>query len=505
MRFGIIDLGTNSVRFDVYEVDDDGNYRRLYREKLMVRLGDGLFAGGKLKPDAVERSCAALKDFTQTAQKLGVARINAVATSALRDATDAAAFVQRVKTELGLQIKVIDGLEEARLIAQGIVTGDRSLKGNFALIDIGGGSTEISLCRNKTVLKSFSLNLGSARLQQLFLSNLESASARETGISEIRAHISRLCKEQLGTPPRNINLVIGSSGSIRSLAKLANGGVATEEFSREDLGKTVAEMASMNRSQLTTMPGMDPNRVDMILAAGVLLEELMDFLDAKEVRLTEFSLKEGLLAEELKKVAKLAPRVSTAKLSGGAQSYCAHPSLGISSQTASTTQAIAGDLFDKLKRLHGLGKRWREHLLAAVAYKDVGEIIDHARHSEHSCYIVRNLDFRYTESWEQELVAQLCLWHADHKPKVKNPPFAQEPDKQRAFFQLLAILRVVDALESTDNQHRVVDFIKLDRGALKIRLRRRKSSTLHALKVEQKKKLFEAVFNRPIVLEGLGV
>ncbi|MEO5970726.1 MAG: hypothetical protein ABIQ95_12440, partial [Bdellovibrionia bacterium] len=168
MRIGIIDLGTNSVRFDIHSVTPPGEAHLLHREKLMIRLGEGVFLDGKLDPHAIRRAVHAFMSFKNTAERFQVEKIVAFATSALREAKDAVHLIDRIRQKTQIEIRIISGEEEAKLIALGILSHE-SFKGRYGLIDIGGGSTEISICHNKNILNSASFPLGAARLQQVFL------------------------------------------------------------------------------------------------------------------------------------------------------------------------------------------------------------------------------------------------------------------------------------------------------------------------------------------------
>ena len=162
MRVAIIDLGTNSVRFDVHFLGESGKTRLLHREKLMIRLGQGVFLKGKMDPAAIQRAVEAMEHFRQIATSLRVRKLVAFGTSALREAADSNTLVETVKEETGIEIKVISGKEEAKFIAQGILANEKPPKGRYALVDIGGGSTEVSLARGREVLLGDSFPLGTA-------------------------------------------------------------------------------------------------------------------------------------------------------------------------------------------------------------------------------------------------------------------------------------------------------------------------------------------------------
>jgi exopolyphosphatase/guanosine-5'-triphosphate,3'-diphosphate pyrophosphatase len=295
----LIDLGTNSVRYDVYELKN-GQALRLHREKRMVRLGDGLFQGGHLDPAALSRTEGALHDFAGLNRHYQVTQVLAVGTAALRGASDAAAALQRFQGALGAPVKVLSGDEEAALIAEGILGSEEHLpSGPFILIDIGGGSTELNLCQGPQRLEGGSLDLGANRLQQAFLRSVPPVAG---GVAALRQH----CREVLGgfkgrQQWPGVKLLLGSSGSIRALRKLAKAsGAKDQPFTLHFVQQLNERLQGFDRLSLLHVPGMDEKRVDLVLAGSLLLEEALLAFAAQRVLVTEASLREGLLFRELK-------------------------------------------------------------------------------------------------------------------------------------------------------------------------------------------------------------
>ncbi len=297
MRIGIIDLGTNSIRFDIHEIISRKRHHRLFREKLMIRLGEGVFLNGKLNKFATERCVIALKGFAEKCAGLGVQKIIAVGTSALRDAADGQVFVQRVKRETGIRVRIISGEEEALLIAEGVLHHERKLSGKFALVDIGGGSTEITICDGREILYTASFNLGVARLQQLFLkgSPPRSSIPGQDPILVLREHIRQTLLQKGKTWP-DVKKIVGSSGTVRALSRLQKG-LKKERgtFTKKSLSKLVVELSPLTSAELMLRAKMEPKRVDLILAGGILLEEIAGFLGASRISTTSYSLRDGIL------------------------------------------------------------------------------------------------------------------------------------------------------------------------------------------------------------------
>lgn len=293
----LIDLGTNSIRMDLVALKR-GQSRRLHREKRMVRLGDGLYEDGAPNAEALARVEHALEDFATLHHSAGVRRIRAVATAAMREMPEAPRLVESWEARYGIRFQVISGAEEAALIAKGVLAAVKAPAGPYALIDIGGGSTELSLCQGGKVLDSVSLPLGANRLQQACLKRVPPLPG---GVEALR----QACRQALEPLPQKghwprLKELIGSGGSIRALRKMAKAAGAKDlPFTAHFLAGLNAAMLRLDRVGLQHLPGMDEKRLDLILAGGLILEEACSVLGAAKVRATDATLRDGLLLDEL--------------------------------------------------------------------------------------------------------------------------------------------------------------------------------------------------------------
>ncbi len=506
MRIGIIDLGTNSVRFDVHQLGPGNRVRTLHREKLMVRLGQGVFLDGKLDPTAIRRTLEAFTSFARTARELQTEKIVAFGTSALREASDSEKLLTRIKAHTGIEIRVISGQEEAKLIAEGILAHVKPPKGCFGLIDIGGGSVEISICRNKTVLHAESFPLGTARLQQVFLKSSPPPSpfkGQAAPIDQLRRYIkSILLPKMLSEGWPKVTRIYGSSGTIKAIAKLCKwkAGGSAKSIDLGELKKLSKLMATHSTTQLLGMPGMEARRVDMILAGAILLEESLEAVRAKKVITTDYSLRDGILEEELKVFRK---HEKTHLAFHFDDFYAKARRMGVTDTHLKQVTALTDTLYDRFRPLHKLKPEWKNYLKAAAILHDTGEAITPTRHAEHSYYIVKNADFPALEKWETDFIAELCLRHQGGKFELKDLPFKgkSEKDKERrhAFPRLLALLRLADALDRGHKSNVRIKRVRLTRREVHLHL----SGTavdLELLRVEQKKGLFEQVFDRKLVV-----
>ncbi len=510
MRIAIIDLGTNSIRFDIQEVSTNRNgavqHRRLYREKTMVRLGQNLFLDGKLSEESKRRTLEAIQSFRSTMDALDVDHVVAFGTAALRDASDGDAFLEEIKQKTHVDFRIISGEEEAALIAKGILNNQTGLpKGTFALVDIGGGSTEVSIVKGKKVIRSHSFNLGVAKLQQVFLKTQPPIKTKKQDpVLELRNFIKsivlpKLLIERWPKAP----IIVGSSGSIVAVAKLVNKDKITgaRPFQRKDLSKTVDLIKSKTTAELLSVRGMEAKRVDLILAGAVLLDELSGLLGSKTIRTTEFSLRDGILEDSLTRY--------TAKRSKTAQFSFEDiekriKQWGIDYQHVKNVQHHAEFMFDHLKSVHQLKQEWRPYLAAAALLHDVGEIVSHAHHSEHSEYIVKNANFIGMQGWEATLIAQLCRFHKEEKilekKNEKKIPYVKKDELRVIFLKLLSLLQMADSCDRTHKGDLKLKRAKISRTKVELKFSSKGPCDLEILRFEQKKLLFEQLFKREIVL-----
>ena len=303
MRIGVIDLGTNSIRFAIYDIQDRKHKpRSILKDRQMLRPGEGVFKTGRLKPAVMKKLMAALKRYSRTAEKKNVDFLEAYATSALREAKNRKPFVKAVKDQTGIDLHVISGQTEAEWIAKGVLRFEPHLQGRYVLIDIGGGSTELSFCNNRKVLSSISLPLGAARLSQLF---------PMAQIPQMRKHVQKVLQRHAQFLHKHkCSFAIGSSGSIRTMVKFSQKqwlkikNESRPSISRATLSYWVENLLQMTDRQIRQLPGMEQKRVDLMIPAAVLLEELILFLNVEKLESTEYSLRDGLVIQLLEKISR---------------------------------------------------------------------------------------------------------------------------------------------------------------------------------------------------------
>jgi len=450
VRLAAIDVGSNSVHMVIADVTAEGRIEVVDRVKEMVRLGRRTFTTGVLPQPAMELAVRAVKTFARLARARRVEQIRAVATSAVREARNGAAFVRRLRRESGLPVKVIPGAEEARLIFRAARHALGLEGGPQLLVDVGGGSVELVLVHEGRPLWLRSLPLGTARLTENFL-HADPPGRRQ--VERLEKHLDREIGSLLaGARHAGVVRAIGTSGTINTLVAMARA-VRGDDIGRlHGASASAAEIARVRRrvlavpaSRRVDLPGMDAKRVDLMPAAAVLVDFVLSRAGGPALTACTWALREGVLLEmagvpagaepsedRLRSVEALAERFAGSNAHGR--------------QVA----RIALMLFDGTREVLQLPPSARELLHHAALLHDIGHAIDHDRHHHHSCYLIRNAEIIPFAPSEVEIMAQVVRGHRKQIPKPSDPELRALPGPSRRIVRGLAgLLRLADALDRT--------------------------------------------------------
>ena len=453
MRLAAIDIGTNSVHMIVVRVRPDFSFEVVDREKEMVRLGAGGLDGRKLTQEAMTAALQALSKFKRLAESHKVDEILAVATSATREAENGGAFLRAIERKTGIRARLITGTEEARLIHQAAVYGVDTQKA-AVVIDIGGGSVEITLGSGREVKFARSFKIGVIRLTERFVKDDPISNRDEKKMVRfIREQVDRYVKHIV---EEGFDRVIGTSGTIMSLGAVATAsdrGEAPEELRNLKVSakslKRVRKMAvEMDLEERLQMPGQDPRRADLMVAGAVLLDTLLRELEAEDITLCDLALREGLVLDyihrhrhEIKRVDRY-PDVRRRSVIELAE-RCSYEA-----EHSKQVGALAMTLFDETRNIHNLGDKEREWLDYASLLHDIGNHISYRGHHRHSYYLVKNGDLRGFEPEEIEIIALLTRYHRRATPKPEHDGFVELNKEQRQTVEILsAFLRVAETLD----------------------------------------------------------
>jgi exopolyphosphatase/guanosine-5'-triphosphate,3'-diphosphate pyrophosphatase len=457
MRLAAIDIGTNSVHMIVVRVRPDFSFEIIDREKEMVRLGAGGLDGRRLTGEATNAALQALSKFERLAKSHGVDKILAAATSATREAENGGEFLQQIERTTGIRPRIITGTEEARLIHRaavyGVDTPDRAV-----VIDIGGGSVELTLGTPDQVKLARSFKLGVIRLTERFVKS-DPLSGRDE--RRMVRHIGEQVDRYVSQITRaGFDRVIGTSGTILSIGTVATalerGAIPSEIRNLRVPAKSIRKLRKalngMDLSARLRLPGLDPRRADLTPAGVVLVDTLLQKLDADEITLCDLALREGLVLDyvgrhrtDIARVDRY-PDVRTRSVIELAERS------NWEAEHSKRVARLALSLFDQTRPVHGLGSRERAWLEYGSWLHDVGMHISYERHHRHSYYIIRNGDLRGFEPDEINVIALVARYHRRAAPSRRHEGYGDLPRNLRNVVKVLsAFLRVAEALDRSRN------------------------------------------------------
>ena len=459
MRIAAIDIGTNSVHVIIVQVRADRSFEIIDREKEMVRLGSGGLGGRSLTEPAMLAALQALGKFTRLAESHDVDEIVAAATSAVREADNGREFLGAIRQRTGIQVRVISGTEEARLIHRAAVYGVDVSGGAAVVVDVGGGSVELTQGAGARAHVAQSLKLGVIRLTEQFIrSDPLSRRDERQMVSHITETIAPTVEKIVS---RGFDRVIGTSGTILSLGSLAVGegravgsdDLRSRRVSAKQIRRLRRDLCALDLPGRLRLPGLDPRRADLAVAGSILLDTVLRQIGAVELTLCDLALREGLALDYLSRnrahIAKVEqfPDVRRRSVVELAE-RCNY-----ASEHAEQVRRLSLSLFDQTQPAHGLGAREREWLDHAALLHDIGVHISYGRHHKHSYYLIKNGDLRGFEPEEVEAIALVARHHRRGLPKKSRGGYASLPGRHRRTVRTLAaMLRLAEGLDRSHAQ-----------------------------------------------------
>lgn len=494
-RFAAIDVGSNALRLRVVDAESPSRVRELAAERASVRLGREVFLQGRLAPNVLSQAAESLRRFREILDLHKVERYRAVATSAVREAENGSLLVERARREAGIEIDVIEGMEEARLVRLAIV-GRLDLRERRALLlDLGGGSLEISLIDRGELKVSKSLPIGTVRLLEAFHSRLPEVGAEELAREYIERQLLEIASE---IPRGSFDVVVGTGGNFDTLAQLCPAAPADLTKPTVDLEAVRAllpQLAQMQPDERRTAFGLRPDRADVIVPAAEIVIGVAVAFGIHQIHAPGIGLKEGVLDELIEKHFDVwdyggeANAALEAALRLGRRFHFdeAHGVL---------VARLSADLFDQLLPLHRLGERDRLLLRAAALLHDIGDFVRYEGHHRHSHYLLTNSDIVGLTPTERSIVANVARYHRKAHPDTSHPNFRDLDRDDRSRVRVLsAIVRIADAL---DREHAAkVSAVRavIEKGRMRLHLTGAPERRLEEWTVGRKSQLFEEVFD----------
>ncbi|MGK4003241.1 Ppx/GppA phosphatase family protein [Sorangium sp. So ce1036] len=483
-RLAAIDIGSNAIRLRIVDVEPPAlgafgagrdpalpappggaldaprfhPFRDVHADRAPVRLGRDVFTKGELEPGVIGAACEALRRFRAAMDAAKVDRYRAVATSAAREARNGDLFVERAAREAGVHVEIIEGVEEARLVQlavrERVALGARTA----LLIDIGGGSTELTLLRGRGAVFSRSLPVGTVRLVETFLDARRPVDAGhrrllEEYVDRVTADATRDIVELL-CGGAGLDLLVGTGGNIETLADLCPAPGALPEGRAIDVPamlRLLDEMSARTPEERAQVYGLRPDRADTIVPAAAILSRIVQVFPQPAIIAPGVGLKEGVLVD-LAHAHFLGPdfrgeaaAVTDACVRLGRRYH-------FDEQHGALVARFAERLFDDLAPRHRLGPRDRILLRAAALLHDVGDFVRYEGHHKHSYYVIIHSDLMGLTPEERALVANVARYHRKSPPSMEHDNFRALSREARSKVKAMAsILRIADAL---DREHR---------------------------------------------------
>ena len=503
MRIAALDLGSNSFHLLVADVHPDGTFEAVTREKEMLRLGDDVARDGGISLAAAERAVASVRRLRQLADASGAQEVIAKATSAIRTASNGSELVDRIEAETGVEVEVISGREEARLIFAAVRASIVLEPAPALCVDIGGGSVEFSIGDASGLRWGTSVPLGVGRLTgELVTTDPPSRADRDALDTRIRAGLAPIVDDVRRRAPR---MAVGSSGTINDLARL----VASEDgevpasanglrIPADRLKAWHRRIVKMPVAERRRLPGVEEKRAELIPAGVTLLATIFDVFEVGEMVTSDWSLREGIVLDAVSihdpDDWSDDPRaLRRAAVAGLARRF------GSDVEHSQQVARIALSLFDQLQTLHELGPDDREMLEYGALLHDIGQHVSRKGHHRHAAYLVEHAQLRGFAPDEIEFLAALVRHHRRGEIKTSEPRAAAlDKSARERLRKLAALLRLADGLDR--GRRGVVGAVDVEAGGdlVVLRVHADEDPELELWGVRRRRDLFEKVFEREL-------
>ena len=509
--FAAIDIGSNSCRLKIAAVQMH-KLKTLYEAREVTRLGESVFETGVISPEAMATTIRALKRFHKAVQAHVVDKVRVVATSATRDARNAAAFGAWVKSATGWHLEVISGLEEGRLIHLGVATLEPGARGRCLMIDLGGGSCEITHSEHGRIKSMVSTPLGAVRLQQEFL---HSDPTSKEDLAQLERFIHReLLRAEKKLGQVSVPLVIATSGTAAALAE-ASAALFKKRASRAktkaleadttSVRKVAHMLAKMTNAERVQVPGIGPKRSEIIIGGAYVYAQLLERMGLKGFRYSPLGLRDGVLAQMLAETdirADVHQQMEVERWNG-IRELCRR--YGVDPRKNEPVRAHVAQLFDSLHVVHELPPEYRLWLEAAAMMQDVGKYMNHQGHHRHTQYILANSEIYGFSPEQRAIVSAIARYLGKSRPDAMDRIMRAVPaEEHTSVARAVGLLRLAVGL----NQDRASAAVKL---RIKVYPKRvvldlaaaRGGAELEVWSLRKEADYFFEVFRRALVVEAV--
>ncbi|HZW94839.1 MAG TPA: Ppx/GppA phosphatase family protein [Candidatus Eremiobacteraceae bacterium] len=501
--FAAVDIGSNSVRLKVARLTR-GRLRPILEDREVTRLGEGVFRSGFLTPESMAETVKVLRRFHRATQQVVTDPVRVVATSALRDARNSQAFLEWVRSATGWDVEIISGLEEARLIHLGLVSNLRVDSSPALMIDLGGGSCELTISGHGQIRDTVSLPLGAVRLTDEFLRH---DPPRKGELKRLQGFVAReVNRVSARIVAARVKNVIATSGTAAALAAAAshlrkNGSRQRTMVFGAEMARITKRLARLSLDQRRQIEGIGLRRAEIIVAGAVVYHELFDRCRLKTFRYSPLGLRDGLLAQmaaEHDRSTRSGKQIESERWQSITRAVAHYR---VDMKHALNVRASAMFLFSALRSMHGLPPEFREWLSAAAMLYEVGDYLNRNGHHRHTYYIISNSEILGYTPQQRRIIAAIARYLGKSRPVIEEPPMkAIDPADRAGVQKAILLLRLARALNL--GRSRAVEKVRVTQRAAEVHLtlvpRRRMGVDLELWAIEKDAAYFREVFGREL-------
>jgi exopolyphosphatase / guanosine-5'-triphosphate,3'-diphosphate pyrophosphatase len=501
--FAAVDVGSNSVRLKIARLQA-GRLRPLHEDREVTRLGEGVFSSGFLTPESMAETVKVLRRFHRATQQIVTDSVRVVATSALRDARNSQAFLEWVRSATGWRVEIISGVEEARLIHLGLVSSPRVDRSPTLMMDLGGGSCELTITQGGHIRDAVSLPLGAVRLTNEFLRHDPS---RKGELKRLRSFVTREVNRITDRiASAKVKNVIATSGTAAALAAVAihlrrGAGRQRPVVSRAEMTRIAKRLARLPVAERRKIEGIGPRRAEIVVAGATVYHELLERLHLKGFRYSPLGLRDGILAQMAADYDRSTRSGRQIESERWESIMKAVDHYHVDRKHALDVRDSATLLFTGLRSLHRLPPEYREWLSAAAMLYEVGDYVNRNGRHRHTNYIISNSEILGYTPQQRRLIAAIARYLGKSRPAMEDGPMkVVEPGDRDNVQKAILLLRLARALNL--GRSRAVEKVRIGLRSAEVKLtlvpRRRMGVDLELWAIEKERDYFREVFGREL-------
>lgn len=503
-RYAAVDIGSNSVRMMAAEVAH-GETRVLAQDRQVTRLGESVFRSSRISKEALDFLASILARMAATYNRLEIVGVRAVATSAVRDASNQHEFLQRASQALGTNIEIISGSEEARLIHLGVEARWPRPKERTLIIDVGGGSAELIVSQGGQLLDAVSKPLGALRLTEVFL---KSDPPRE---EELR-RMDRYIEEKLSSfhkqhGAEKFDRAIATSATAAAIVSATNHVARAKRDEADRLRASASQIrelyATLVQRDLAArrkITGIGPKRAEIIIGGTAVFLRALEVFEHRSLYYCSAGVRDGIIADlAARGVGRELSQLSREQRSiveGMARRY------RVNLQHARHVACLGHRIFEVLQPVHQLPAAAGKLLEAAAYLHDIGHFVSATGHHKHSAYLVANSDLPGFTNKERLMIAALCRFHRKSMPQPRHSQVQLlDAESRRVVIYLEPLLRIADALDRGHEQ-KVRDLRSaIKDGNISLLVQAEPDADLEIWAGNEAAKTFREIYARQIILQ----